>query len=68
MKKIASTLLMLLLTVNMFAQTNNVEMADTMRSDGKIYVVIAVILIILLGLLVYLFTLDKRLKMLEKKS
>jgi K+-transporting ATPase A subunit len=67
MKKIASTLLMLLLTVNMFAQDNNVEMADTMRSDGKIYVVVAVILIILIGLLVYLFALDRRLKMLEKK-
>ena len=68
MKKIASTLLMLLLTVNIFAQDNNVEMADAMRSDGKIYVVVAVILIILLGLLVYLFALDRRLKMLEKKS
>ena len=68
MKKIASTLLMLLLTVNMFAQDNNVEMADAMRSDGKIYVVVAVILIILWGLLFYLFALVRRLKMLEKKS
>ncbi len=68
MKKIALTLFTLLLTLNLFAQDNNVEMADTMRSDGKIYVVVAVILIILLGLLVYLFSLDRRLKMLEKKS
>ena len=68
MKKIALTLFTLLLTLNLFAQDNNVEMADTMRSDGKIYVVVAVILIILLGLLVYLFALDRRLKMLEKKS
>lgn len=68
MKKIALTLFTLLLTLNLFAQNNNVEMADTMRSDGKIYVVVAVILIILLGLLVYLFSLDRRLKMLEKKS
>ncbi|RZJ81232.1 MAG: CcmD family protein [Flavobacterium sp.] len=68
MKKISSTLLMLLLTVNIFAQDNNVEMADAMRSDGKIYVVVAVILIILIGLLVYLFALDRRLKMLEKKT
>jgi K+-transporting ATPase A subunit len=68
MKRIALTLFTLLFTLNLFAQTNNVEMADTMRSDGKIYVVVAVILIILLGLLVYLFALDRRLKMLEKKS
>lgn len=68
MKKIAFTLMMLLVTLNLFAQNNEVEMADALRSNGKIYIVVAVILIILLGLLVYLFSLDKRLKMLEKKS
>jgi len=68
MKKIAFTLMMLMTTLNLFAQNNDVEMADAFRSNGKIYVVVAVIVIILVGLLVYLFTLDKRLKMLEKKS
>ncbi|TCC92455.1 CcmD family protein [Pedobacter frigiditerrae] len=68
MKKIAFTLMMLMTTLNLFAQNNEVEMADAFRSNGKIYVVVAVIVIILVGLLVYLFTLDKRLKMLEKKS
>jgi len=68
MKKFAFTLMMLMATLNLFAQSNNVEMADALRSDGKIYVVVAVILIILIGLLVYLFALDRRLKMLEKKS
>lgn len=60
--------MMLMTTLNLFAQNNNVEMADALRSDGKIYVVVAVILIILIGLLIYLFALDRRLKMLEKKS
>ena len=68
MKKIAFTFLMLFVTLNIFAQGDTVEMANVMRNDGKIYVVVAVILIILLGLLIYLFTLDRRLKMLEKKS
>ena len=68
MKKFAFTLMMLMTTLNLFAQNNEVEMADAFRSNGKIYVVVAVIVIILVGLLVYLFTLDKRLKMLEKKS
>ncbi|WP_316765310.1 CcmD family protein [Pedobacter frigiditerrae] len=68
MRKIAFTLMMLMTTLNLFAQNNEVEMADAFRSNGKIYVVVAVIVIILVGLLVYLFTLDKRLKMLEKKS
>jgi len=67
-KKIALTLMMLMLTLNMFAQDNDVEMADALRSNGKIYVVVGCIVIILVGLLIYLFTLDKRLKMLEKKS
>ncbi len=68
MKRIAFTLMMLMVTLNLFAQGNDVEMADALRSDGKIYVVVSVIAIILLGLLAYLFALDRRLKMLEKKS
>ena len=68
MKKIVITLLMLMIALNLFAQNNGVEMADALRSNGKIYVVVACIVIILVGLLGYLFALDKRLKMLEKKS
>lgn len=68
MKKIAFTLLMLTLTLNLFAQQADVEMADTLRSNGKIYVVVVCIVLILVGLLGYLFVLDKRLKKLEKKS
>lgn len=44
---------------------NQPEMADSMRADGKIYVVVAIILIVLAGLLLYLFLLDKKLKRLE---
>lgn len=68
MKKIVFLLVMLTFATNLFAQNNVVDMADTMRSNGKIYVVVAVLLVILFGLIVYLFSLDKRLKMLEKKS
>lgn len=68
MKRITLLLVLLITSFNLFAQNNDVEMADAMRNDGKIYVVVAVIVIILLGLLIYLFALDKRLKMLEKKS
>lgn len=68
MKKITLLLVLLITSLNLFAQNDGVEMADAMRTDGKIYVVVAVIVIILLGLLFYLFALDKRLKMLEKKS
>lgn len=68
MKRIALTLMMLVTTLNLFAQENEVEMADALFANGKIYVVVVCIVIILVGLLVYLFTLDRRLKMLEKKT
>ena len=44
-----------------------VEMADDFRGEGKIYVVIAIILIILAGFFFLLFKLDKRSKHLEKE-
>ena len=51
-----------------FAQRNEVEMADTMRSNGKIYVVVAVCLTILIGLFLYVFSLDRKLSKLEKEG
>ncbi len=50
-----------------FAQ-EQVEMADTMRSNGKIYVVVAVCLIILVGLFLYVMSVDRKLRKLEKGS
>lgn len=44
-----------------------VEMADDFRGEGKIYVVIAIILVILAGFFFLLFKLDKRSKRLEKE-
>ncbi|WP_443938390.1 CcmD family protein [Pedobacter sp. MW01-1-1] len=68
MKKIVFSLLLMIIGLQLFAQDNGVEMADTMRSNGKIYVVVICIVIILLGLLIYLFALDKRLKKVEKNN
>ena len=44
-----------------------VEMADTMRSNGKIYVVVGVIVVIVAGLFAYLINTDLKLKKLEKE-
>ena len=51
-----------------FAQdsSNNAQMADSMRSNGKIYVVVAVMLVIFLGIVLYLFRMDRRMSKLEK--
>ncbi|MCR5887411.1 CcmD family protein [Hymenobacter sp. J193] len=46
---------------------NAPEMADTLRQDGKIYVVVAVIAVVLAGLLAYLVSLDRKLTRLEKE-
>jgi tetrahydromethanopterin S-methyltransferase subunit D len=51
-----------------FAQAQQVEMADTMRSNGKIYTVVAVCLTILIGLFIYVFSLDRKISKLEKEQ
>ncbi|GAB4250045.1 MAG: hypothetical protein Tsb0034_29340 [Ekhidna sp.] len=43
------------------------EMADDFRGEGKIYVLVLVILAILAGFFFLLFKLDKRTKRLEKE-
>lgn len=48
------------------AQTQTVEMADRMRSEGKIYVVVAVLATILAGLLLYVYALDRRITRMER--
>ncbi len=42
-----------------------IPMADTFRSEGKIYVVIGIILILLIGFFLYLWRVDKKLDKLE---
>lgn len=65
MKKIISLAAFLLAAIPGFSQ--EVEMADTMRSEGKIYVVVAIVVVILAGLLAYVFTLDRKATRLERK-
>lgn len=45
-----------------------VEMADAMRNNGKIYVVVAVMATILAGLILYLLRIDRRVTRLEKDT
>ena len=44
---------------------NEVEMADTMRSNGKIYIVVATIISLFAGIVVYLVMLDRKISTLE---
>jgi hypothetical protein len=44
------------------------EMADVMRSNGKIYDVVAVCLTILIGLFIYVFIIDRKISKIEKNK
>ena len=46
---------------------SDIEMADTLRQDGKIWVVVVVLLTVLAGLIVYLIALDRKVSKLEKQ-
>jgi len=49
------------------AANKPVEMADKFRADGKIYVVVAVVVVILLGIFVYVARLDRKITRFEKE-
>ncbi len=69
MKRISLILLTLLAIVgNAFAQAGDtsVEMADRLRADGKIWVVVAVVAVVFAGLAINLFRIDSKLKKIEK--
>lgn len=73
MKKVFATILfltinLLLISFSVSAQTEQPEMADAMRSNGKIYVVVVICLIILFGLIGYVFRIDRKLTKLEKQQ
>jgi CcmD family protein len=66
MKKLLILLCLTLSGLAVFAQNNSgAEMANTFRSSGKIYVVVATVSIIFAGLAIYLFYIDRRVKKLE---
>jgi len=69
MKKLLITLLILSAALWTSAQGNAQvaeQQATGMRANGKIYVVLAVALTILTGLIVYVITLDRKISRLEK--
>ncbi len=69
MKKLITSLFLILMMSVSFAQdSEKVEMSDALRSSGKIYVVVAVLAVIFLGIATYLIYMDKRISKLEKEQ
>lgn len=52
--------------INFLLLQQDVAMADKLREDGKIWVVIGVILILFIGIILYLISLDRKISKLEK--
>ena len=69
MKRISLLLFFLVsLAGNLFAQTaDHVTMADKMREDGKIWVVVAVVAIVFAGIAINLLRVDFKLRKIEKE-
>ena len=66
-KRLTLTVMAILFYMISFAQgKTEVDMADTMRSNGKIYVVVAVCVTILIGLFIYVFFVDRKISRLER--
>ncbi|MEP7319142.1 MAG: CcmD family protein [Panacibacter sp.] len=71
LKRIAFVIAICILQVYAFAQdtaAKTEEPTDFMRSEGKLYVVMAVVVTIVLGIFIYLVNLDRKIKALEKKN
>jgi hypothetical protein len=67
MKSIFAFLFFMLFSIAAFCQEQAPEMADRFRASGKIYVVVGVATIILIGLLIYLASIDRKVKRLENE-
>lgn len=65
MKKTLSLLIACMSFLLSFAQENTPN-TNVMASEGKIYVVLAVVLTILIGLFIYLIIVDRKISKLEK--
>ncbi len=63
--------LFLFATTNLFANAQmvvpNTNQNDLMRSNGKIFLVMTIVVVIMAGLLLYVYTIDKKITKLEKK-
>lgn len=68
MNKTISTFLLTFIVVCLNAQPLTTSSIDLIRSSGKIYVVVLVVLVILCGLFFYVWRLDKKISKIERRD
>ena len=65
--RIICVMFLAITTINTQARIVVAEPEDFMHSNGKVYVVVAVVLTILFGLFFYVINLDRKISKMEKK-
>ena len=60
-------ILFVLLLISNLVFGQQIEMADKMKESGKIYVVVAVLVTVFIGIIIYLIAQERRLKKIEKE-
>jgi len=69
LKRFGIVLAMAMIQVFAYAQNSLIQdNTDVMKRNGKIYVVMAVVIVIVTGLLLYLVNLDRKIRRMEKES
>ncbi len=68
LKKYLLLLVGMVATISLQAQTKEIAPQGFMQSNGKIYVVVAVVVTILLGLFFYVYNLERKITKLEKAN
>ena len=63
-----TTLILLTTFATSIAQETQPEMADALRKDGKIYVVVLVLATIFAGIILFMVRLDREISKLEKSK
>lgn len=67
MNKIISVFFLVLCSLFANAQSEGPQMADGMRADGKIYVVIGVLGVIFISIVLFLIILERKISKIEKQ-
>lgn len=65
---LVSVLLLFVLAFHAHAQNAEPAMADSMRANGKIYVVVLVLATIFAGIIAFLVHLDRKITKIEKET
>ncbi len=68
LKLLFTMLMIVLFSAAVQAQESTADNVGLMRSNGKIYVVVAIVVTILLGLFFYVINLDRKISRMEKNN